>query len=340
MAGDNDTADGFFDYQSADTQEGNGHQKGSASNSVSGNDANSSASSAAQSLRSAINSFLNSLFSDHSSGQANQTGGGAAASAGTGNQSGAAANSGNGPGRDEDGAVAMPGSVAAGDVSLAGSVSLEGGAIRGSASGGALTNAVHALSPQPGDGERSTDTLAAMFLHDRMASTSQATSTFAGDAARDAKANLFAENGLSRQSAAPLRVNPAGYLDLSGSEQAADAAPTTLVQAPADEATAPGAETLTPLAADGSARLLDCLPKDAQVLHDAMRRFFDRLDALEEGMGMTNVAKAATGPWLLTGALLTFAGDAARRTVRRASGWTADRATPTEPWDPLPGLGF
>jgi hypothetical protein len=306
-----------------------GHQKGNTSPAAK-QSSSANASSASQSILAAFNSFLKSLTAEFGSGSNDSTGS-------------RAATSGVGVGNDNDGDHSVS-SIQGNDGGFLGPV-VDAGAMHAAAASGAEMSMPGRPSAglQLADSEKAIDgASAAMLLRDRMASVVQTASTVTADNTRDGKSSLMPENYLSRQSAALLRVAPAGFLDMSGDDQSALQTPPTLRLVTADEATPVGAETLTPLAAEGSARLLDCLPKEAQVLHDAMRRFFDRLDSLEDGSGTPTVAKAATAaPWLLTGALLTVAGDAARRTARRATGWAAaDRTTSTEPWGTLPGWGF
>jgi hypothetical protein len=312
-------------------QDGSGHQKAIGS----GQDSDGNgAQSGAQAIVSAVNNFLQSLMGEFGYGARN----------GSTNTARAADNDTSAAARQAAGGSV---SATAGATSATATVSLDSlvsgvdaGSSRsaGVGSGSGLTAVVHApLALQPSvDG-----TSAAMFLRDHVASGAQATALVAGELVRDGKSLLVPDSSLSKQTAAALRFGPAGFIELGGDDQPAEQV--LAISEPALSAgSAPERGAALPvLAAEGSARLLDGLPTDGRVLHEAMQRFFDRLESLEEGLGVPALTKAAVGPWLVGGAVLTVAGDAARRRARKTGGWaSADRVLATEPWGATPGLSF
>jgi hypothetical protein len=322
-------------------QDGNGHHKAMGSGFAANQDSDGNgAQSGAQSFLAAINTFLQSLIAEFGYRAGHDSANAAAA--------GAADNDASAAARQAAGGIAsVTGSTSGIDASAPGTVSLDSlvsgvdaGSSRAAAagSGGGMAAAVHAPPAFPTiiDGAS-----AAQLLRDHVASVSQANSVAAGDVMRDGKNLLVPDSSLSKQAAAALRFGPAGFIELGGDDQPAEQILSVSEPTLSEGSAVASGAALPVLAAEGSARLLDGLPTDGRVLQEAMQRFFDRLESLEEGMGVPALTKAAVGPWLVGGAVLTVAGDAARRRARKTGGWaSADRVLATEPWGATPGLSF
>jgi hypothetical protein len=195
-----------------------------------------------------------------------------------------------------------------------------------------------------GEGDKSSDPGSAIAAtRDKISAIGATTLASPTEYNREFKNAVAADVAAVKIAALSARFGAAGFLD----EQAAGETPTVVDNLIASvdashEGSRAAALEQAPLTPDGSIRLLDSLAADLPLLEQAMQRFFSQLEGLQQVLTARNSATALAGPWLVTGAILTVAGDAARRKARKTSrGWvTAARANADDEYGPLVGLSF
>jgi hypothetical protein len=193
-----------------------------------------------------------------------------------------------------------------------------------------------------GDQATTDETWAAIADRSRINTTAPAFTPATGQSDHDTKVPTGAEPVTDRPVAAPLNGAAVGTVSDDSLNRAIlpdtiAAAEGVVLEQVADNS---GVSRVV-LVPEGSNQLMDRLTINSEVLQQAMRRFLDQVDALQDNLGLSAITRSAAAPLLLTGAVVTVAGDATRRRLRRAGGWTrAGRAHLADRGSLLPGFGF